>query len=249
MKIGSKLAAAAACVAVAGALASAPASAAPATGPIREVIIVPGQTFGALPYQPLKFGLEQAGYHVDVLTTDGTDLPADARVIAGAVDAARKADPRGGIAIVGHSVGGLSARYYLKDLGGASKVNEYIAIGTPQYGNPAGCGQSGTAHDVCDTSAFIKNLNSGVNTVGPTRYFSIRSAKEWVDGRLTGNQCRMTPIPTVTGNGEYDHIIEPLDPRVLQQIKEALAGRCDGTQASTPAGSINVKQTLYPGGK
>ncbi|MDF0529319.1 lipase [Tsukamurella sp. 8F] len=249
MKTLPKLASAVACVAAAGSLAIAPVQAAPATGPVKDVVIVPGQTFGSLPYTPLKDSLEQSGYRVTVLSTEGTNLPADARVIAGTVDGIRKAHPKDGIALVGHSVGGLSARYYLKELGGASKVKTYVAIGTPQYGNPAGCTQSGTAHDVCPTTPFMKALNGGVNAVGSTQYYSIRSSKEWVDGRLTGRQCRMAPISSITSKGDIDHIIEPLDPRVAAQVKAALAGNCQGQTVTAPVGSINVNQTLYPGGR
>ncbi|MHA2502214.1 MAG: esterase/lipase family protein [Candidatus Kariarchaeaceae archaeon] len=37
------------------------------------------------------------------------------------------------IEIIGHSLGGVSSRYYLKFLGGAEKVNNYIALGSPQH--------------------------------------------------------------------------------------------------------------------
>jgi triacylglycerol lipase len=254
------------CLAIASTLMSGPAAAAPAPSPssgaakasptkavpagaVTNVVIVPGQTFGAFPYQPLAMWLKTQGYQVDVLSLNGTNLPADAQEIAGVVNRIKTENPKATIGLVGHSVGGLSTRYYLTELGGSAKVARYIAIGTPQYGNPAGCTQAGTAKDVCPTSPFLKKLNSGTNTAGPTKYYSIRSNKEWVDGRLTGSQCRMVPVPSATGSGEYDHIIEPMDPRVMSQIQDALAGRCDGQWASDAPGSINVNKTLYPGGK
>lgn len=247
--LGAALLAAPALAAPGGPAPSAPQAGAPGTN-VTQVVVVPGQTFGSMPYQPLKFALESSGYQVQVLDTEGIDLPADAQQIAGAVSRARAADPDGDVALVGHSVGGLSSRYYLKQLGGADQVARYVAIGTPQYGNPAACEQTGSARDVCPGSDFLGALNgSGVDTPGPTKYYSIRSSKEWVDGRLTGAQCRMTPVPSVTGSGMYDHIIEPMDPRVLGQITAALSGQCDGRWTSEAPGSIKVAQTLYPGGK
>jgi hypothetical protein len=41
--------------------------------------------------------------------------------------------------LVGHSLGGLSVRYYIKILGGLPHVASYTAFGTPQHGNPDGC--------------------------------------------------------------------------------------------------------------
>ena len=50
--------------------------------------------------------------------------------LGAAVDRAKAGG--GPVSLVGHSVGGLSARYYLKALGGAPKVTHYAAIGTAQ---------------------------------------------------------------------------------------------------------------------
>lgn len=216
--------------------------------PRETVIIVPGQSFGAVPYTFLKQGLETAGYRVEVLNTPGLNLTADAHVIARAVDAAHAtAGPGARVSLVGHSVGGLSARYYLKFLGGAPKVANYIAIGTSQYGNPSACRQSGTARDVCLGSPFLTRLNKGVNAVGPTSFYSIRSAQEWADGRLTGKQCRLI-VPSRTGNGGLDHTLEPIDPNVRTATLSALSGRCTGTSADEPADSIAASRTLFPAG-
>ena len=243
MIAGRSLLALAAAVAATGALA-APAAAAPAQG---TVVIVPGQYIGALPYQPMKTALERSGSRVEVLNLRGLDLRSDAAAIGAAVDRAKAGG--GPVSLVGHSVGGLSARYYLKALGGAPKVTHYAAIGTAQYGSPAACSQSGTAREVCPGSDFLATLNSGVGAVGPTQYFSIRSAKEWADGRITGPQCRMTPVPSATGNGGFDHTVEPVDPRVIAQVQAAVAGRCEGVRADEAAGSIQAANTLYPAGR
>ncbi|NMD54569.1 MULTISPECIES: esterase/lipase family protein [Tsukamurella] len=244
MNAGRSLLAAAAVAATIGTATTPAVFAAPTPG---TVVIVPGQYIGALPYQPMKAALERSGYRVDVLSLAGLDLRADASAIGTAVDRARANG--GGVSLVGHSVGGLSARYYLKALGGAPKVARYVAIGTAQYGSPAACSQSGTAREVCPGSGFLTTLNSGVGAAGPTQYYSIRSAKEWADGRITGPQCRMTPVPSATGNGGFDHTLEPVDPRVIAQVQAAVAGRCEGVRANDPAGSIRVENTLYPAGK
>lgn len=40
------------------------------------------------------------------------------------------------ISIIGHSKGGLIGHYYVKKLGGATRVRNLITLGTPHYGNP-----------------------------------------------------------------------------------------------------------------
>lgn len=233
-------------LAVIGAVAASPTTAEAATTP--TVIIVPGQSFGPTPYLPMKSALERQGYRVVVLDVAGLDIAKDATVVRSAVNRERARSARSPIALVGHSVGGLSARYYLSVLGGAPKVATYVAIGTAQYGSPGACSQTGTAHEVCPGSAMLARLNKGVNAVGPTTYYSIRSAKEWADGRLTGKQCR-TLVPSVTGNGGFDHTLEPFDPSVTAKVASALAGRCTGTWGNDAPGSIKAAQTLYPNGR
>ncbi|WP_449334047.1 esterase/lipase family protein [Streptomyces cynarae] len=73
--------------------------------------------------------------------------------------------------IVSHSMGGLSSRYYLKNLGGTSKVDAWVSLGGPNHGTD-------TANSCFDTSctemrigsSFLTALNSGDETPGSPRY-------------------------------------------------------------------------------
>ncbi|WP_198654509.1 MULTISPECIES: esterase/lipase family protein [Nocardia] len=233
-------------------LAAAPAAAAPAasTAPATTrgvVVIVPGQSLGSLPYQPMAAELRADGYTSLVLDLKGFDVAADAASVAVAVDAAHTEYPGVPVALVTHSIGALSGRYYLRDLGGADRIATYIAIGAPQYGSPGACGQSVGA-EICPDTRFMADLNAGDDTPGPTTtYYSIRSEREWSDGRLDGGQCRITPFPTL-GNGGVDHALEPLLPAVLPQVRGALAGVCDGEFVDEPDGAIDPRSTLFPNG-
>ena len=57
-----------------------------------------------------------------------------AQVIKDFIDNEMDLQPGEKIDIVAHSMGGLSARYYLKELGGDDKVDDYISLDTPQRG-------------------------------------------------------------------------------------------------------------------
>ncbi|AHH21086.1 alpha/beta hydrolase family protein [Nocardia nova SH22a] len=214
--------------------------------PAGIAIVVPGQTVGVSPYGQLADALRSDGYLTTVLDVPGANMAADADRIAEAVTRARSDHPDLPISLVTHSVGAVSARYYLRDLGGADRVATYISIGAPQYGSPGACGQP-AAPEVCPDTDFMRALNAGDDTPGPTAYYSIRSEREWTDGRLDGGQCRMTPFPTL-GNGGVDHTLEPLLPVVQDQVRDALAGRCDGQFADEPDGAITPESTLFPSG-
>ncbi|QIS05212.1 lipase [Nocardia brasiliensis] len=217
-----------------------------AAEPSRVVLIVPGQYIGALPYGPMADSLRTDGTEVQVLDLNGFDLTADAAAIDRTVAETRARRPDAKIDLVTHSIGALSARLYLKSLGGAREIGTYVSIGAAQYGSPGACGQP-AAPEACPGTDFMTALNAGDDTPGPTKYYSIRSAREWADGRLDGGQCRMTPFPSL-GNGGLDHALEPANPAVWQQVGQALTGDCDGDYVDEPDGAITVEAGLYPGG-
>ncbi len=183
-------------VAVVGALALsllASVGSANAGAPTTRGLLVPGQYVGAVPYAQMADALARADFPATVLDLAGTDLSSDARVISAEVDKLRRTHPNDRVAIVGHSIGGMSGRLYLSSMAGHEKVATYVSIGSPPYGSPGACGQA--AAEVCPSTSLMKDINVGDDTPGETRYFGIRSAREWVDGHLDGGQCRVTPVP------------------------------------------------------
>ncbi len=86
------------------------------------------------------------------------------------------------VSVVGHSQGGMMPRYYVKFLGGASKVDDLIGLAPSNHGtsNPGAllldgaglcysCGQQATG------SAFLTNLNAGDETPGEVSYTAIET--------------------------------------------------------------------------
>ncbi len=73
--------------------------------------------------------------------------------------------------IVGHSKGGLIARQYVQQLGGASRVKSIVTLGTPHHGTPTaaiavtlmGLGAvSRSPWDLLPNSAYVKRLKADV---------------------------------------------------------------------------------------
>ncbi|MEJ6549245.1 hypothetical protein PQI66_06805 [Corynebacterium sp. USCH3] len=129
------------------------AAAAPGSAPPQVVFILPGQSVGTVPYLLMEAALEKSGYDARILDLDGTDVRADARVLARSVDRVTAAHPGATVSLVGHSAGGMSARAYLTSHHGSTTVANYVAIGSPQYGSPSACLQGGTAADWTEGSA------------------------------------------------------------------------------------------------
>lgn len=73
--------------------------------------------------------------------------------------------------LISHSMGGLSTRYYLKNLGGTAKVDEWVSLGGPNHGtNTANfCGQTSCV-EMRIGSTFLTNLNAGDETPGAVNY-------------------------------------------------------------------------------
>jgi triacylglycerol lipase len=80
--------------------------------------------------------------------------------------------------IIAHSMGGLSARWYLKFLGGTAKVAHFVSIGSPHHGAKlaavctiflTSCGE------MYPDSAFLSQLNAGDETPGDVSYTAMWS--------------------------------------------------------------------------
>ncbi len=78
--------------------------------------------------------------------------------------------------VVVHSMGGLSSRYYLKFLNGASNVDAWVSLGSPNHGtDTANFCFDASCYEMRIGSSYLKNLNSGDETPGDTRYRTWRS--------------------------------------------------------------------------
>ncbi len=73
--------------------------------------------------------------------------------------------------VITHSMGGLSSRYYTKNLGGDAKVDAWISLGGPNHGTDTAYFCSDTScTEMRPGSTFLNALNTGAETPGASRY-------------------------------------------------------------------------------
>ncbi|MEO7503062.1 MAG: lipase, partial [Gemmatimonadaceae bacterium] len=73
--------------------------------------------------------------------------------------------------IVTHSMGALSSRYFLKNLGGSAQTDAWVSLAGPNHGTSTAnfCG-SVACLEMRPGSSFLTELNAGDETPGTPRY-------------------------------------------------------------------------------
>ncbi|GAA3627037.1 triacylglycerol lipase [Streptomyces chitinivorans] len=94
-----------------------------------------------------------------------------ARQLATEVDRLLAATGASKVDVITHSMGGLSSRYYAKNLGGAAKIDAWVSLGGPNHGTDTAnwCFQT-SCTEMRIGSNFLNSLNSGDETPGSARY-------------------------------------------------------------------------------
>jgi triacylglycerol lipase len=152
------------------------------------------------------------------------------------------------VSIVGHSEGGLMPRYYIRFLGGASKVRDLIGLAPSNHGtqNPlvlegAALGCTACGEQEAIGSSFLANLNTGDEAPGPVDYTVIQTAYDevvlpYTSAFLRGPASRVTNITLQDRcpNDIAGHLGIPTDPVALQWVEEALASNGPANPAFRP---------------
>lgn len=95
-----------------------------------------------------------------------------ANQIRSAVDQVRAATGASKVDVVAHSMGSLSARYYLKNLGGTAYVDDWVSLGGPNHGTvwAVACAFLTPCAQMVPGSSFLNSLNAGDETPGAVSY-------------------------------------------------------------------------------
>lgn len=88
------------------------------------------------------------------------------------VDGVLKATGASKVDIITHSMGGLSSRYYARNLGGDLRIDDWVSLGGPNHGTDFanGCAWQTSCQEMRIGSSFLAALNSGDETPGAVNY-------------------------------------------------------------------------------
>jgi triacylglycerol lipase len=174
-----------------GAVAATAAAPVEAQVPPRDPVVIvggflTGQPIADVFYSGLADRLRADGYQAFIFgpVDFGT---ADIRVSAAAlnqfVDGVRATTGAQKVDLIGHSQGGLTGRYYIKNLGGATEVDSMISLASLHYGTSVAnlgaflllgnCAGLAGCEQMRIGSSFLNELNAGDDTIGDVVYTNI----------------------------------------------------------------------------
>jgi triacylglycerol esterase/lipase EstA (alpha/beta hydrolase family) len=206
-------------------------------GDLGPVLLVPGYGGGTSGVDVLAGVLRTQGREVTVVDLPGDntgDLEAQARALdKEAILSMQRAGARS-VDVVGYSAGGVVARLWVRDLGGAAVARRVVTLGSPHHGTDlAGLGAD-IAPDECPEacqqlqpdSELLRRLNAGDETPeGPL----------WVSIWTTDDQVVVPPssaelegaldftIQSVCPDAAVSHGDLPRDPSVIAAVIRELA--------------------------
>ena len=143
---------------------------------VDPVLFVHGYTSNASAWNTMIARFQADGWESNRLfayTFSSTQSNATvAQAVKTRVDQIRAQTGAAKVDIITHSMGGLSSRYYLKNLGGAAVVDEWVSLGGPNHGTTwaYGCFFFSPCNQMIPGSSFLNALNSGDETPGSVRY-------------------------------------------------------------------------------
>ena len=176
------------------------------------VLLVPGYGGNVDSLQPLAAALRSAGRTAVIVEPvgDGTgDLRKQAEHLAEVAERVRDDAGAASVDVIGYSAGGVVARLWVRDDGGAEVARRVLTLGSPHHGTSQaalGAEFAGGCSDACEQlipdSDLLRRLNAGDETpAGPL----------WATVRSTSDQV-VTPIDSAALSGALNVLVQDVCP-------------------------------------
>lgn len=181
----------------------------------------------------LRRGLRRRGFH-NVRTLNypvfTRDVRATAAWLAGEIEAlaeAQQGEGHDGLHVIGHSLGGLIARYYAQRLGGDSVVRTLVTLGTPHAGTRlARLAPGGVLRQLAPESDLVRELAAPAPGCR-TRFVAFCGG---LDEMVRPASAARVEHPDLDAHNVHvpgvGHLALPADGRVIHAIATTLAQRC-----------------------
>ncbi len=196
------------------------------------VLLLPGYGGSTGSLSALEEALRADGREATTLVPvgDGTaDLSVQAAALGAAAEEALARTGAGSVDVVGYSAGGVVARLWVRDYGGASLARRVVTLGSPQHGSGLAELAVGTVPGRCPTacqqlapdSDLLRALNAGDETPDGPQFISIWTAVDDVvtppdSARLEG--ALNIPVQSVCPGSRVSHASLPSDPVVVALV-------------------------------
>jgi triacylglycerol esterase/lipase EstA (alpha/beta hydrolase family) len=230
------------------ALAVVPASAHAAPACTGEPVVLVHGTFGdSTNWGYIKPQLKAQGYctyAIDYGRRGTGDIPTSAKQLAAFVDGVLATTGAAKVDIVGHSQGGMMPRYFIKNLGGAAKVDDLIGLAPSNHGTDtplaassderlcAACRQQAMGSD------FLTALNAGDETPGDVDYTVVETRYDEVVTPYTSallDDATNVLLQDKCPHDVSEHLSIMIDQAAVQWIEDALAHSGPADPGFSPA--------------
>jgi triacylglycerol lipase len=217
------------------------------------VILIPGYGGSTDSLTKLTADLRSHGRDAQVLSLpgDGTgDLDAQAILLGQAATAAMARTGAKSVDVVGYSAGGVVARLWVRDHGGASVARRIVTLGSPHHGTslaqlaqtiaPSQCPQA--CQQLVPNSDLLRALNAGDETPSGPQFVSIWTTADDVvmpadSARLDG-ALNLT-VQSVCADNVVKHTGLPADPLVMSLVLLELGANAPSTPAKSQCASLS----------
>ena len=176
------------------------------------VLLVPGYGGNIQSLEPLAAALRSAGRTAVIVDPvgDGTgDLRTQAEHLGEVASRVREDAGATSVDVIGYSAGGVVARLWVRDGGGADMARRVLTLGAPQHGtNQAALGSefAGSCSAACEQlvpeSDLLRRLNAGDETPAGPQWATIRSTTDQV----------VTPVDSAALSGALNIVVQDVCP-------------------------------------
>jgi len=172
-----------------------------------------------------------------------SDVRSAARQLGATIEAICEQTGYERIHVVGHSMGGLIARYYVQRLGGDARVHTIVTLGTPHRGTHAArLLPTGVCRQLVPGSEVLEELEAPAPTC-QTRFVCFWSD---IDALITPKQSARLDHPDLVARNilvrGVGHLSLPIHRRVVHEIVSTLA-HLDSDGATVTAGVTRLAAT------
>ncbi|MGH3854562.1 MAG: esterase/lipase family protein [Pseudonocardiaceae bacterium] len=152
------------------------------------------------------------------------DVPSVARELGREVERICEATGAERVHVVGHSLGGLVARYYVQRLGGDARVHTLVTLGAPHHGTMAAyLLPAPVLHQLRPHSELMAEL-AAPSPRCRTRFVAVWSElDEWIVPQRNARLDHPDLLVTHHRLGDVGHLSLPVDPRAVHTVVSALA--------------------------